>query len=829
MAPDWEMSGQTVPMSRKVLTGQPILTPLVQDRWLPAVFSLVPEGASRRRPSDVVRIVAAIGVVVLAVGGTTWLTAGQSWFGAGVDAVPRDLRWLLAVAGPGLLTVAVVVVLVSAVVARRLGLGLALFGAGLAAAVLSLALDEVFGDRYYQDLVDAGIDTTAFEHRFPPLLLAVTMAMAFAATPFLTLPATRLLRGLIVVAAGCSLALGLGFPAAVAVAVAVGWGCAAGAHLAIGSPAATPARSDIADALHAFGLAIDVDHISLDPVQLWGETRFVADDGSSPPLQVSAIGRDASEARLLSKLIRTVWYKDSGPSMMLSRGQQVEHQAFVLLLAERVDVEVPELVAVGIVGESESALLVTRPPTGTPLSQIGVERITDDLLDRAWRVVTALHGARLSHGRFSADELLVRDDGSLAVRDATSMTSSAPPLRVAQDSVDFLVAVAGLVGVDRAVASASRALDRDGLVEMIPLVQPGVVAKPVRRSVDKPKALVSDLRAALIVTTGIEEPPLAELRRVRPSTIAMAAGAALGVYLLIGELASVADQGNVFKDPNWGWIVLVAGFSQLPQVAQAIGMLGSVAAKLPLGPATAVQFANQFTGLVGGTVATTALVVRFFQKRGLAVAVAISSGVLNTAAAMVAQTVLCAIGLLFTISDFDFSFGSSSSGGGGGSSDAQVFVIVILVVAGLAGIALVVPRLRSRLRAAIAPQIQAARDNFDEIARTPGKALQLFGGNVASQLLFALTLSAALHAYDQSLPLLQIIVINTFASLIGGIAPIPGGMGVIEAGLIGGFTAAGIAEGPAIAATFTARTFTAYLPPIWGWFSLDWLRKHDYI
>ena len=41
--------------------------------------------------------------------------------------------------------------------------------------------------------------------------------------------------------------------------------------------------------------------------------------------------------------------------------------------------------------------------------------------------------------------------------------------------------------------------------------------------------------------------------------------------------------------------------------------------------------------------------------------------------------------------------------------------------------------------------------------------------------------------------------------------------------------AAGIPQAEATAATFTARMFTTYLSPIWGWFAFNWLRKHDYI
>ena len=54
-------------------------------------------------------------------------------------------------------------------------------------------------------------------------------------------------------------------------------------------------------------------------------------------------------------------------------------------------------------------------------------------------------------------------------------------------------------------------------------------------------------------------------------------------------------------------------------------------------------------------------------------------------------------------------------------------------------------------------------------------------------------------------------------------------MGVVEAGLIAGLTAAGIPNDVAVATTFTHRLFTAYLPPVYGWFALEWLRRHDYI
>ena len=50
-----------------------------------------------------------------------------------------------------------------------------------------------------------------------------------------------------------------------------------------------------------------------------------------------------------------------------------------------------------------------------------------------------------------------------------------------------------------------------------------------------------------------------------------------------------------------------------------------------------------------------------------------------------------------------------------------------------------------------------------------------------------------------------------------------------EAILIAGFTAAGVPAPEAVAATFTARLFTCYLPPIWGYPTLAYMRHREYL
>jgi uncharacterized membrane protein YbhN (UPF0104 family) len=51
----------------------------------------------------------------------------------------------------------------------------------------------------------------------------------------------------------------------------------------------------------------------------------------------------------------------------------------------------------------------------------------------------------------------------------------------------------------------------------------------------------------------------------------------------------------------------------------------------------------------------------------------------------------------------------------------------------------------------------------------------------------------------------------------------------VEAGLIAGLTSAGVPQDQAVAAVFIQRLFTAYLPPIWGWVTLAWMRRREYV
>jgi uncharacterized protein (TIRG00374 family) len=105
----------------------------------------------------------------------------------------------------------------------------------------------------------------------------------------------------------------------------------------------------------------------------------------------------------------------------------------------------------------------------------------------------------------------------------------------------------------------------------------------------------------------------------------------------------------------------------------------------------------------------------------------------------------------------------------------------------------------------------------------------LFGGNLVAQIMLAIVLGLCLRAFGHHLSLAELILVNTLVSLFAGFMPVPGGMGVAEAGYTAGLAAFGIPHTAALSTAITYRLVTYYLPPIWGGFAMRWMRQHSYL
>lgn len=142
---------------------------------------------------------------------------------------------------------------------------------------------------------------------------------------------------------------------------------------------------------------------------------------------------------------------------------------------------------------------------------------------------------------------------------------------------------------------------------------------------------------------------------------------------------------------------------------------------------------------------------------------------------------------------------------------------------------LAVPRLRRLARDKLRPRLSDVRVQLRSLAAHPRKLVQILGGAIFAQLLSAFALGASLQAFRDHLSLATLTTVITLASMLGGASPVPGGIGIVEAGLILGLTCAGVPEPNAVAAVFVQRLFTSYLPPVAGWSALVSMRRREYL
>src|SRR5204862_2533496 len=138
-----------------------------------------------------------------------------------------------------------------------------------------------------------------------------------------------------------------------------------------------------------------------------------------------------------------------------TRLQQVEHEAYAMLLARQAGVPAPEVLAAATAGPG-TAVLVERQPEGVPLAEVADELI-DELLDEVWAAALALRQARIAHGGLDLTTLFAGDDTTVIVTDFTRAATTATDAQLNADAARLLCATAARVGVDRAVSAAEQA------------------------------------------------------------------------------------------------------------------------------------------------------------------------------------------------------------------------------------------------------------------------------------------------------------------------------------------------------------------------------------
>jgi tRNA A-37 threonylcarbamoyl transferase component Bud32/membrane-associated phospholipid phosphatase len=460
----------------------------------------------RRHPGDVVRVAVGATIVIAAAGVHTGRAGRlEAHVVRMINDLPDGLLRPLAAVLPLGALLAVLVVTLAALLARRVRLARDLAAAGALAWLLARLVAAPAGGirpAGSPHAVPAGVPVPI--QAFPSSHMAVAAALATAAAPHLPRPARRAAWALVALVGVARVYSGGLLATDALAAAALGWAAGGALHLLLGAPGAAPTAAQVAGALRRIGV---------DPVEVGraagdarGSIPFVVRDGDRGLLFVKAVGREQRDADLLYKLWRWAAFRgveDEVP--FASAKQRAEHEAYLSLLAARAGVRTPAVLTATPAAGGE-VLLVQQHVAGRTLDRLDAARVDDRLLAAVWAEVGRLHAAGIAHRDLRRANLLVDPDGRPWLLDFGVAEAAAGRRRLAGDVAQLLASLACLVGPDRAVRSATRALGAEAVAGALPLLQPVALAAATRADLKARPGLLAALRERAAAAAGIEAP-----------------------------------------------------------------------------------------------------------------------------------------------------------------------------------------------------------------------------------------------------------------------------------------------------------------------------------
>lgn len=690
--------------------------------------------------------------------------------------------------------------------ARDIGLTVALV-AGVATIVGRLATDA------WPDVID-GLGRADGPIDFPSVALAASAGAVAVAAPSLTLHLRHVSRWLVGGAAVGSLALELATPEHVAGALALGWAAASLIHLVFGSPAGVPSERDIDDALMAEGIDARIDSITMRRGVACARATSV--DGTR--FDVELRGRDSWDSQFVMKLWRFLWYETEGSRPWSTRRQQVEHQAFVTLLAEQRGAPVAPIVSASITPRGD-ALLVLRD-VGTPVP----DDPDDDVLAACWTSLDELGRAGIRHGTITPSALRVQAE-RVWFRDLHGASVESDTRRRTLDRAQLLITTAVLAGEDRAVTAAQAALEPGDLVDVIPYVQPAAIDPGLLKQAEANGLDVNDFRTVLATALDRDDEELQRLRRFSLTGVLTALLLVFVGVTLVGGLVDVGIDNIVSAVRAASLPILLLAFvvGQTPRLANALALYVIAPLRIPFGRLAHLQFAITFVNLaMPSTAARVAVNIRFFQRSGLDKTSAITVGALDSVSGFVAQVSLVLTMLLLGLGSLSFSPDPDAW-------RAEATGRWLIILATMLAVSAVAVLTIAKLRTAVLSTLRSTWSKIETVARPPRRLVKAYAANVLVELLFSLCSFIVLRAFDQSVGYADVVIVNVAVALFAGLVPVPGGMGVTEAALAAGYIAIGVDEATAISAALCYRLITFYTPPIFGARAFHSLQRQHFL
>ncbi|WP_017586008.1 lysylphosphatidylglycerol synthase transmembrane domain-containing protein [Nocardiopsis ganjiahuensis] len=650
----------------------------------------------------------------------------------------------------------------------------------------------------------------------------VAAGIAFTRTMPSGLPRVRsLLWGTNAAVAVTALMAGVTSILAVLFTLLVGLTFAALARYTVGSSVPPPATGRIHAELHRFDMTAD--RITLAGTDREGDPLYLADLADGRQIELSVLNSENTKGFWQRLLALLMLRGPVAPRMLYGARRRAEHAALMSSAVRDAGVDAPRVLALGELAPG-AVLLARERPRLTSLAALDPPEITDALIDDLWRQLGLLHRRRIAHGDLDSTTVGVLADTpcTAALAGVDRGAVAAPQIQASLDTAAMITLLALRVGSERAVASAVRALGVPATAAVLPLLQaPGLphgLRAELRRS---DRNLLGELRRQIAAVAPEAPAQPARLERMRPRTIVSVVVVTLVGLVLVYQLSGVELGAIRNADPAWAAAALAMATACM--VAAAMVLVGFVPAPLLWWRTVLVQYAASFVRIAAPAgLGSIAINSRFVIKSGVPTSLALSAVGLTQLVGFLVHVPLLLVCAYLTGTSYWTGFTPSPT-------------VTGIVIAGTACVAAVLlhPKLRRAVGSRLRPYLGGVLPQVLDLLQRPASLLLGVGGTLLLTVAFVLCLHFSVLAFagpELQVSLVAVAVVFLAGNAVGSAAPTPGGLGAVEAALIGGLTAvAAIPAAVALPAVLLFRVLTFWFPVLPGWAAFSYLQRREAI
>jgi glycosyltransferase 2 family protein len=453
---------------------------------------------------------------------------------------------------------------------------------------------------------------------------------------------------------------------------------------------------------------------------------------------------------------------------------------------------------------------------GTPIGECAGQTPIADL----WEALGVLHEHQISHGDLRGEEVTI-DEGRVLFGGFDYAEFGATDVQLQADIAHLLVTTTALYGAEPAVGAAIDVFGKSAVLTASRRLTKSAVPSRLRESLSNDATVLASVRDEVKRQTGTDEIQMETITRfTRGQLIRLVLLVAL-VYVAYPFISTVPAFFTELATANWWWVLLGLGVSVLTYVGAAAALWACADGSVRFVHLTIMQFANTFAATttpagVGGL----ALSTRFLQKGGLGAVRATTAVALQQSVQVIVHVVLLVI----------FSaLAGASAGLSHFVPSATILYLVAGALLGVVGIFMIVPKLRRWLDTAVRPKLEEIGSDLLELAREPKRLVLIILGCGGTTLGAALALWASVEAFGGDTSFVTVTVVTMVGGTLASAAPTPGGVGAVEAALIGGLAAFGVPAAVAVPSVLLYRILTCWLPVFVGWPVMRWLTNNDMI